>query len=244
MARSIEGSSMIRYGAMICIMLCMVSYGASNQEVFLRGNKAYAESAYTDALVCYEQIPHKGSAVWYNMGNCYYQLERPVDACVCWQRAQRHASYQDYCALTTNITGLEDDQEKAAQSAYAAWVFWIRAHTQSYSLLIIQLIAIAIWFALCIALYTRVHLIVSFSLLILSIVFVCLSIDMQKERYRAYAVTKEDALLYVGPNSSYHQQGIIKPARSVVIIDERDGWYKINYKELAGWVQADTLVKV
>jgi uncharacterized protein YraI len=63
-------------------------------------------------------------------------------------------------------------------------------------------------------------------------------------RSGSYAVSTEEIPLFVGPNNSYHQQGVIKQAHTVTITDEREGWYKIAYKGLAGWVQADKLIKV
>lgn len=235
-----------RYAFMMGIALCgAVMYGASNQEIFLRGNKAYKEGAYQEALECYEQIPQKGNAVWHNMGNCYYQLQRPVDACVHWQRAQRYAGYDDYCTLNTQMALLDaEDIVDTTVKNQEGWLFWLRARTASYSLLAIQLIAILFWFSLFIAMRVRAHWSAILLLLISSIFLVWVSIDMQTQRCRVYAVTIEEAPVYVGPNLAYHQQGVVKHARSVILTDEREGWYKIAYKGLAGWVQADKLVKV
>jgi tetratricopeptide (TPR) repeat protein len=218
--------------------------GASNQEFFLRGNKAYQAGKYEDALACYEQIPKKGDAVWHNMGNCCYHLNRFVDARLYWQRAQRSAGHDDYCALETQLGVLDvqtGDEEETHQNG---WLFWLRSHAASYSLLMIQLVTLAIWFFLCVAIKKHMHWSILLLLSILSIFFIWLSIDTQMRRSGSYAVSTEEIPLFVGPNNSYHQQGVIKQAHTVTITDEREGWYKIAYKGLAGWVQADKLIKV
>lgn len=218
--------------------------GTSNQEYYLRGNKAYKECAYEDALRNYEQIEKKGDAVWHNMGNCCYYLQRYDDARVYWQRAQRHASYEDYCALATNIALLDVSVTDDTNVAYESWLFWVRARTASRSLLLIQIITVCVWFLFFIALRKRAHWGIIFVCFVLSIFLVWLSIDMHKQRCQRYAVSREEIPVYVGPNNSYHQEGAVPHARSVVIVDERDGWYKIAHKELAGWVQADKLIQV
>jgi tetratricopeptide (TPR) repeat protein len=229
---------------MILVLMSSSIAGASNQEIFLRGNKAYQEGDYNDALDWYEQIEEKGNAVWHNMGNCCYHLQRSVDACVYWQRAQQHAACDDYCALNTQIALLDVEVVPEKTSVLQAWILWLRSHTASYSLMILQLITLIFWFAVCIALRREMHWSIAVILLIISIFLIWMSIDLQLQRNRSYAVTNEEICVFVGPNSSYHQQGIIKQAQPVIITGEREGWYKIAYKGLAGWVQADKLVKV
>jgi hypothetical protein len=236
---------MNRYVCSIFLMFCFVlSYGASNQEIFLRGNKAYQEGAYKDALDWYEQIEQKGDAVWHNMGNCCYHLQRPVDACVYWQRAQQHAACDDYCALNTQIALLDGDVAQEKPNGIQSCREWLRSHTASCSLLALQLITLLLWFLICIALRREIHWSINVCLLLVSMFMIWLSIDVQLQRNRSCAVTNEEIPVFIGPNSSYHQQGSIKQAQAVIITGEREGWYKIAYKGLAGWVQADKLVKV
>lgn len=234
---------MINRTMFIIIMIfgCSFLESVSNQELFLRGNKAYRDADYQDALHYYEQIPQKGDAVWHNMGNCYSCLEDPVNACVHWQRAKKHAAYDDYCTLETQIAAVD---ETTVNTVNNSWIFWVRAHTASYSLFLIQIITLLFWFALCIAIRKRIHWSMIFLLLIFSVFFIWLSVDMQRQWCRLYAVTTEPITVYVGPNLAYHEQGSVKSARVITILDEREGWYKIAYKQLAGWVQADKLIKV
>lgn len=229
---------------LLLIFSCVYSYAASNQEIFLRGNKAYQEGAYQEALEYYNQIANKGNAVWHNMGNCCYKLQRPVDACVYWQRARKYAACDDYCALDTQLALLDVEVCEGKKSILDSLIFWLRAHTASYSLLLIQLLTLLIWFSLCLGLRRRMHWGINLLLCIMSCFLIWLSIDMQMQRCRNYAVTIEETPVFVGPNTAYHQQGVVTQAHTVNIMNEREGWYKIAYKGLAGWVQADKLVKV
>lgn len=235
---------MKQYIIAVCMILGGALYATSNQEYYLRGNKLYEEGAYQDALTNYERIEKKGNGLWHNMGNCCYYLERYDDARVYWHRAQRSASYDDYCALATNIALLDAPVANNVQTAYESWIFWVRARTASVSLLFMQLLTLCIWFLLFFALRRRWHAVLIIALIVMSIVCIWLSIDMQQQRCQRYAITKDATPMYVGPNDSYHEQGSVPHARSVRIIDERDGWYKIAHKKLAGWVQADKLTQV
>jgi tetratricopeptide (TPR) repeat protein len=233
-----------RLAMIFLLMSTSCAHAMSNQEIFLRGNKEYQSGAYQDALEWYEQIAHKGDAVWHNMGNCCYHLNRFVDARVYWERARKHASYDDYCTLQTQLAALDAQLEDEELVQPAAWILWIRSHTASYSLIMIQIITLIFWFVFCIAAIKRMHWLPLLILLAISVFGIWLSMDMQRQRSGNYAVTAEEIPLYVGPNSSYDQQGVIKQAHTVSITDKRDGWYKIAYKGLAGWVQADKLVSV
>lgn len=237
----------MRIDSMILIIMLMmpsIAHCMSNQEIFLRGNKEYQAGSYKDALEWYEQIEHKGDAVWHNMGNCCYHLNRFVDARLYWERARKHASYQDYTALQTQLGILDAQLGEESQSQPSGCVMWIRSHTASYSLIMIQLITLLVWFALCIGALKGMHKLPLFILFVISLFGIWLSVDMQHQRSGNYAVTTEEITLYVGPNSSYDQQGVIKQAQTVTITDKREGWYKIVHKGLAGWVQAAKLVNV
>lgn len=231
---------------LLSLLLVGVStlHGMSNQEIFLRGNKEYQAGAYEDALQWYEQIAHKGDAVWHNMGNCCYHLHKYVDARIYWERARQHASYNDYCALQTQLNILDAQLGDENSQESVTWITWIRSHTASYSLIMIQIITLIFWFVFCIAALRSVPRAPLTILLLISIFGIWLSIDMQRERSGNYAVTLEEIPLYVGPNASYDQQGVIQQAHTVTITDKREGWYKIAYKGLAGWAQADKLVSV
>ena len=230
--------------SLILIMSFSLAHSMSNQEIFLRGNKEYQAGAYEDALQWYDQITHKGDAVWHNMGNCYYHLNRFVDARISWERARKHASYNDYCTLQTQLGVLDVQLGDEVQQEQAGWIAWIRSHSASYSLIMIQITTLIFWFIFCIAAAKRMHWFPLLILLAISTFGIWLSIDMQRQRSGNYAVTSQEIPLYVGPNSSYDQQGVIKQAHTVIITDKREGWYKIAYKGLAGWVQADKLVSV
>ncbi len=44
------------------------------------------------------------------------RLQDPVNACVHWQRAKKHAAYDDYCTLETQIAAVDEDAESAVNN--------------------------------------------------------------------------------------------------------------------------------
>src|SRR6185369_5044389 len=88
-----------------CVLSSALVFGTNNEERFLSAIDAYKHEQYERALDLNESIPDKGRAVLFNMGNCYWELNKPIDAVVCWRRAQRGAPRAEYDAAQKNIDG-------------------------------------------------------------------------------------------------------------------------------------------
>lgn len=67
-------------------------HAQSWQEIFLQANNCYGNKEYEKALHLYEQIPNKGAATWYNMGNCAYKKGDNLHALLYWKKAERYDS--------------------------------------------------------------------------------------------------------------------------------------------------------
>ncbi len=91
---------MLNFGLLSCLNL----NSATNQEYFLSGNQLYQQAQFQAALTEYQTINPKSSVIWYNMGNCAYHLERYLEACLFWKRAQllelKNLGYATHLART------------------------------------------------------------------------------------------------------------------------------------------------
>src|SRR5437016_1843564 len=91
------------YITLFFVSICVVPIiFASEEELFLRANKYYAEKDYNNALQTYDMISKKGSAVLYNMGNCYFHQQDYPYALVHWSRAEVGANNDEYNRIQHN----------------------------------------------------------------------------------------------------------------------------------------------
>lgn len=234
----------------VCILLmmgvvCTISSAYTNKELFLRGNHAYEDGEYAVALKNYEDIESKGSAVWENMGNCYFHMNQYAQAKVCWQRAQRNCgSAHEYAHIAHNIDVLEHaDILEPSPKDITEYVY---SYCASWSLLALQLLILISWFLVVyLLLYKRNRIMIASSVGFIMFIMMIIFGIVYQQKMGDYAVVCDDgAPVYIGPDTSYHVEGKLGHTATVRVTDTRSDWYKIMYKDLAGWVQADKLVRI
>ena len=130
------------------IILCLSASlcGAQpEQELFVRGNKAYEQNQWGEALRSYEEISKKGCAVWYNMGNCFYKKGNGSQAIICWKRAMPGASVDEQLNIAKNLrSAYEKLGYKKDGPVYTLFEQW----AYRLPLLPLQLFFLLCWYAL------------------------------------------------------------------------------------------------
>ena len=77
----------------ICTLLLLISQVMSSQsaqELFEKGNEQYKLEQYEDAIQTYNQIEQLSvtySSLYYNLGNCYYKLNRVATSIYNYEKA-------------------------------------------------------------------------------------------------------------------------------------------------------------
>lgn len=217
-------------------------YSRDVQETFLRANKLYQDGDYQKALDLYDSIAHKGSATWYNMGNCLFNMNKQVEAIVCWKKAQRNATAQKFDDLEKNIAVackiLGKDSNIGSYSSFA------ESFLNRFSLYSFQLLFLALWFLFFVFLRVlKNHR--RFLLFLFFPINVVLGLAIF-EKYNANVyplaiVIKPSASLFAGPDKEYHVVGKVTMIDKVKVLERRDDWCKVQAKRLAGWALADTI---
>lgn len=160
----------------ITVMPALSLYGVSNQELFLEGNRQFHLGAYQQALESYEAITDKGAATWFNRGRCYQalgnqvldnkNLSNQVNAIVSWRRAQKSASPVRYLEAERAIQDVrfvqnsvqnsvqnnthDNAQDSLSYSSIIAYTgLLIRAYSTIAPILLLQILLICSWIALC-----------------------------------------------------------------------------------------------
>jgi tetratricopeptide (TPR) repeat protein len=242
MARSFR-KNYIRF-FFFCVFVFIKTNTGNDEEFFLRGNKSYAQKNYDDAFNSYELISKKGSAVYYNMGNCCFQKGDYAQALVYWSRAQVGATSQEYASIVRNKEYVMHllDKESAVSTQQKIFSF-LQSLLPYISLLILQILFLLCWY-LCLFLMGKQQIRLKrmiLSSLSIAMIFCgsLLKIHYMQKEAQGGIVVKKDGQLLVGPDKGFQTLCPLMYAHNVAVKEKRDGWYKIQYADMIGWVEAD-----
>jgi hypothetical protein len=220
------------------------------QETFLKGNAAYVAGNCEEALKLYQLIEPKGPAVWYNMGNCYFRMNKFPEAIVQWSRAQKNASWRDFSMLETYIAQayqvLGIVHEVSLLSRMQAVLVRCGAIC---SLIVLQLLFLCCLSIFCLLMPTLLRrsnyfFMISCIALMLCIGFVGI-IKYRDQEYPWGIVTKNSISVYAGPGIDYAPLAEAKMLDKVRVYQKRDGWLKVHVDQSGyGWVQETDLAVI
>ncbi len=217
----------------------------NSQELFLQANKTYSNAQYKQASLMYKSINPKGRAVWYNLGNCHYQLEQYPDAILCWRKAQKNALMAEQPNITTNLSSA---YQKIGREYHPPSRFnmVIKSFSTPFATWLLQFLLVLSWYLLFWLIFFQprslryyyiilcVNLCVAFGLMI-AVYF------RYKEENVIGVVMKNQTAVLSGPQDDYHTLYTLPLADEVVINERRPGWYKIVRSGKSGWVSIDNI---
>ncbi len=230
------------------LLCCTSIVYAQQQEQFLHANALYHAGQYDDAFAVYQEIPQKGRAVWYNMGNCAYQVGNHTDALVYWKRAERNATWDEREDIKVNRGyALRALNKKTATQdpLFSTIVQWVMGKRP---LLLFQLLCLCLWFLSLVCLRRYPRRVWSTGAIFFAVGASVCGAGMY-ERYRdyrhqqAYVITDRSPL-YGGPNERYHKRGTVQRADLVRICAQRDEWCKVASESHVGWVPVSSVCVV
>ena len=221
----------------------------NDEELFLHGNKYYAQHDYEKALDAYDVIENKGHAVLYNMGNCFFHTNDYAQALVYWSRAEKNATPQEYEYIVRNKEmALKKLGKQHNHALLYKLINGVRSLSPYVSLLVMQIIFLMCWWIFIFMrrkkyadmgsrkkiIHASMCIFIMIMGLILSIEYVC------HDTERAIVVKKEAKLLN-GPDNAFQMISSLAYAQDVRVKEAREGWYKIQYADMIGWVEADVI---
>ncbi len=228
------------------VFFCMFSAlhaNSADEETFLRGNQLYMQEKYADAIKSYERMNNTSNAVWYNLGNCFYQQGDYLRAYAYWRKAAKTASGHQYQAIAANIRMAEKHLGKEPNFFDTTW-----SVVDSWSPLATQLLFLFFWcilLGLACAWYKKRRWLL---LLILVFVALCAAGAVGLKYYRMHRqigiITKDQAQIFTGPDTSYQSIAQLPHATEVAIVEQREQWIKIKDKHLKGWMAREDLLLI
>jgi hypothetical protein len=225
----------------------MLSIVAGNdEELFLRGNNYYEQKEYDNAFRSYDLIGKKGCAVLYNMGNCLFHTGDYSHALVYWSRAEQGATPEMYYRIVQNKQlALKKIGAPVTPTIKNRIYGVVRATLPYVSLLFLQLFFLLCWYLfICLSGGQRTgtkKIAASFLCLCMAVASVGLIGHYTQQDISSGIITKKNAVLFAGPDKGFHELSLLAYADSVVVKEAREGWYKIRYADMLGWVEADVV---
>ena len=241
MDRSIRKDILVEF-VFFCLFDIFLLAG-SQEELFLRANKYYEQRDFDKALTTYQSIENKGRAVWHNMGNCCYHLADYPQTLVCWKRACNGATYDECCALTDNEALLAQTLGKSTRhSWWYNWYRFIANRVAGFSLFVLQLLFLFVWYLLFFLMRKQRKKIIVKSIFALSLLMgLCVGVKYREMSASIAIVQHENVPVFAGPDKDYHVLANLDVTDQVIVQEERPGWYKIRYQSGIGWVVAEAI---
>lgn len=242
---------MMRYLFMVCGIVFTVSYihATTNQELFLAANKQYQDRNYTQACEQYALITHKTSAVWYNMGLCYYQLGKYAEALWALRSARRIVAQ---AALMDQIDRAVEQTSKAvgptdSLSFGARLVRWVERLIVGTSVLQWQLfILILVYMLMLLVVYRQrvrwCRIICAMGAALVLGSLLVLVIKQSVIIASTAIVTVQELPVCSGPYRDCHVQGMVRYGDEVKLLTTHKNWCKVTYGSIIGWVPQESIL--
>ena len=233
------------YKTMLVVCVCALPaiFAGDDQEFFLRAHTYYAEKNYDAALKMYDMITHKGSAVLYNMGNCFFYKDDYPHALVYWSRAEAGASSSEYNLIQHNK---ELVFKRLGMQRNIGWlkygIEYVR-HQPYVSLFILQILFLIFWWLLLLAMRKKQNglqkTVRAFLCVCVMIFGFIISVEYSNYGVQSAIIAKKEGKLLAGPDNSFPVLSSLMYADCAAIKEVRDGWYKVQYADKIGWIEAD-----
>jgi tetratricopeptide (TPR) repeat protein len=236
----------IRVVSFCIVLLPATLFSGSDEEFFLRGNNYYQKKEYEDSLKSYSMINNKGRAVLYNMGNCFFHKDDYAQALIYWSRAAKGATPSEYKSIIRNKEYVLKKMGKSRELSF----FQKIEQFFSVCTLYVSLLFLQIFFLLCWLIFlflrrkksTRYSILFLWSLALLMVVTaMMMGISYKHSSAHKAIVVKKDAFITAAPHKGLYAIAPLAYAEEVTVKETREGWHKIGYAGIIGWVEAEVI---
>jgi hypothetical protein len=222
------------------------AFAGSDEELFLRANKYYEQKDYDNALISYDMMTKKGRAVLYNMGNVCFHKGDYAQALVYWSRAQIGTTLQEYNLIARNKEHVLTLLGKQSDAPLKYRLFQLLNEALPYvSLFFLQLFFLMCWYLLFLLMRANrlkfKKMILGFLCFLIVTSGVGLGVHYSNQCAQNGVVVKRESQLFAAPDKGFHALCPVVYADNVTIKEMREGWYKVGYADMIGWVEADVV---
>jgi len=217
--------------------------GLTSEEIFLRGNLLYEKGDIKEALKSYQEIDPKGQVVWYNMGNCYYHSKEKAMAVLCWKRAERGAISSSLHDKIEKNMKIVCGKNEMYDKHYI--IKFINKALSVYPFFLWQTLFLIFWIIFSmsiIRLYTKRRYFLLICLFFINIILGALLFKKYElVNELLCVVTGKKVLVFSTPDDNSHVMGTVPYSACLNVEEVGEGWNRIKYNSLLGWVDVKNI---
>lgn len=176
--------------------------------------------------------------------NKNYENEKYYQAIVCFNEAKKYANYTQWAAIDKNVERiLTDNKLNFILSNKDLILNSFLKYTASFSLSLIKLFFLILWYTLFILLIFfgfKKKQFAIFSIFGILIFFPILLFLKSEFINSEYGISKS-INLRVGPSQDFHEIGILSEGSWLKILKKNEDWYFIKSNDLKGWLKRDDI---
>ena len=243
---------------MLCLVITLgslVVYG-QNTELFEQASAAYNEGKYDKAIEDYLEIIANGehsSALYYNLGNCYYKLNQIAPSIYYYEKAlllnpgDKEIKNNLVYAQQMTIDAIEAAPESGLTRIYNSFIGLLSFDQWAY-----LAVSMVVLFVLCYLAYYFLryssHKRMSFIASIASLIVAIISVSFAFVQYKSYnseqpaIVFAQECLVKSEPNNRSSEVFLLHEGTKVKVLDELEDFKKIELADgKIGWVHQDEI---
>ena len=230
-------------------------YG-QNTELFEGATTAYNEGEYEKAIENYLEIVGNGehsSALYYNLGNCYYKLNQIAPSIYYYEKAlllspgDKEIKNNLAYAQQMTIDAIEPAPETGLSRIYNSIIGLLTFDQWAYlavTLVVLFVLAYLAYYFLRYSSHKRISFIVS----IISLVAAIVSVSFAFIQYNSYnseqpaIVFAQECMVKSEPNNRSSEVFLLHEGTKVKVLDELEDFKKIELADgKIGWVHQDEI---
>ena len=240
---------------LLFLFSCIVSVFA-NDKVFDVANTHYKDGQYTEAIAVYEDLikaDQVSSELYYNLGNCYYKLNKVAPAIFNYEKAlQLNPANEDaknnlIFANRLTIDRIEALPKSVFQKLDENYLSKITLNTWGVLAIVFAFVAVAM-FLLFYFTYSSSKKRLFFTFSLLSLLLLLLSFGIGFQQYQKEIKTKE-AIVFAEqvsvqsePTNNSSEAFELHEGTKVLVLDAVDNWNKIKLADgKIGWLKKSTI---
>ena len=240
---------------LLFLFSCFVSVFA-NDKVFDVANTHYKDGQYTEAIAVYEDLikaDQVSSELYYNLGNCYYKLNKVAPAIFNYEKAlQLNPANEDaknnlIFANRLTIDRIEALPKSVFQKLDENYLSKITFNTWGVLAIVFAFVGVVMFLLFYFA-YNSSKKRLFFTLSLVSLLLLLLSFGIGFQQYQKEIKTKE-AIVFAEqvsvqsePTNNSSEAFELHEGTKVLVLDAVDNWNKIKLADgKIGWLKKSTI---
>jgi tetratricopeptide (TPR) repeat protein len=231
---------------------------SNTTSMFEKANTLYKDGKHKAAIELYKNIPEKNAIINYNLGNCFYKLNKFGLAHLHWRRAEKNWGVFGRTELLNNLRLLQEKTKKQIKTkkekkdyilkSLKKLKFITTSFIHATPLYYFQIAFLLLWVFLFMTIrslmrYKRKALIATLFTFIA--IFGLLLVGKYNFEYKQFGIiTTNNAKILSGPGENFQVLGIAPEAKEVVIQKKSTGYFKVKINGQTGWISQSDLEKI